>query len=107
MAAKKPRFDKRGRLRAKGGKKMFKGLRRARNWKIDADAQGLEIKPLNGLVDRIASINQFGENATVGRMRGGKRIKHRYAERRLLGFSPDDETLVLDIASDLIERGKR
>lgn len=106
MEARRKRLDHRGRLRARAGKRMFRGLRALRNWKLSADADGFEISTVNGLVDRIAAVSQFGETATVGRTRDGRRIRHRYAVRRLLGFSADDETLVTEAAADLIDAGR-
>lgn len=103
----KPRLDRRGRLRKRAGKKMFRGMGMLRNWKLAADAEGFEITPVNGLIDRIAAVSQFGETATVGRLRDGRLIRHRYAVRRLLGFSPDDELTVNDVAADLIEQAER
>lgn len=100
----KARYDRRGRLRARAGRKMFRGLRAVRNWKIAADEDGVEIAPLNGLIDRLAAINQFAETATIGRLRDGRRIRYRYPERRLLGFSEEDQRLALDIASALVDR---
>lgn len=107
MEGRRKRLDRRGRLRARAGKRMFRGMKARRNWKLSADAEGLEITPVNALVDRIASISQFGEAATVGRTYDGRRIRHRYAMRRLLGFSTDDEATVIDVAADLIEGGLR
>jgi len=103
MEPRKPRLDERGKLRKRQSGKMFKGLRRLRNWKIDADEEGVEIRPANGSVDRVASISQFGEEAVVGRLRSGRQIRYRYPERKLLGFSRGDEQLALEIAASMIE----
>lgn len=103
MVPRKPRKDRRGRLRAKAGGKMFKGLRRARNWKTDADEDGVEIRPATNSVDRVASVSQFGEIALVGYMRGGTPIRARYAVRRILGFGPEDETAALEVAASLLD----
>lgn len=102
MEPRKPRLDRRGQVRRSKGK-MFKGLRRIRNWKIIADAEGVEIKPASGSVDRVASVNQFGEVDTVGRRRSGPPIRYRYPVRSLLGFGPEDEHLAMEIASSLLE----
>lgn len=107
MERRRPRFDRKNKVRAVSGRKMFRGLRAMRNWKVDADADGVEIAPINGVVARIAEINHFGEQVTIGRLRDGRRIRHRYRERRLLGFGPEDEALILDLAADLIEKTKR
>lgn len=103
MTPRKPRRDRRGRLRRRQPGKMFKGLRRLRNWKIHGDADGVEIRPATGSVDKVAAVSQFGEVATVGYLRNGTPIRTRYAVRRLLGFGPEDEHLALEIAASLIE----
>lgn len=102
MEARKPRKDARGRLRKKAGGKMFQGLRFARHWRIDGNQDGVSITANSPLVDRTAAVSQFGEVATVGRLRSGKPIRYRYPERRLLGFGPEDEDLALQVASDMI-----
>lgn len=99
----KPRKDRRGRLRHRSGGKMFKGLRFAKNWKISADADGVEIRPASNAVDRVASVSHFGEVAVVGYLRNGTAIRARYAVRRLLGFSPEDSKLALDVAAALLD----
>lgn len=107
MERRRPRLERGGQLRKRANGRMFKGLRAFRNWRISADADGAEIRPVHGLVERVATINHFGETATVGRARDGRLIRHRYAERRLLGFGAEGEALVNDAASDLIERNLR
>ena len=107
MEGRRRRLDRRGRLRARSNKRMFRGLKKLGNWSISADEDGLEIKPVNGLIDRIASTSQFGETATVGWLRDGRTIRTRYATRRLLGFSGEDDALVIDVAAGLIERPGR
>lgn len=101
MEPRKPRLDGRGRLRRQSGK-MFKGLRRLRNWKIQADADGVEIKPASGSVDRVAAVSQFGEEDVVGRLRSGRQIRYRYPVRGLLGIGAEDERLAMEIAESLI-----
>lgn len=102
MEPRKPRLDKRGRLRKKAGGKMFQGLRFAKHWRIDANQDGVNITANSPLVDRNASVSQFGEMVTVGRLRGGTPIRYRYPERRLFGFGPEDEDLAMQVASDMI-----
>jgi phage virion morphogenesis protein len=101
MEPRKPRKDRRGRVQRRG--KMFKGLRRLRNWKVSADAEGLEITPATGAVDRVAAVSQFSEVALVGYLRNGTPIRARYAQRRVLGFSPEDRLLAIDVASRLLD----
>ena len=103
MDPRKPRKDARGRLRKKAGGKMFQGLRFAKHWRIDADQDGVLISASSPVVDRNASVSQFGETAIVGRLRNRTPVRYRYPERRLLGFGPEDSDLALQIASDMIE----
>jgi phage virion morphogenesis protein len=101
MEARKPRLDGRGKLRRQTGK-MFKGLRKLRNWKIVADADGVEIRPASGAVDRVAAVSQFGEVDVVGRLRSGREIRYRYPVRGILGIGAEDERLAMEIAESLI-----
>lgn len=103
MEPKKARHDRRGRLREKAGGKMFEGLRYAKHWRIDADEQGVTLTANSPVVDRNASVSQFGETATVGRLRNGSPIRYRYPERRLLGFAAEDHSLALQVASEMLE----
>jgi phage virion morphogenesis protein len=103
FAPRKPRYDRQGRLRARAGGKMFQGLRYAKHWRIDADETGVELSPASPITARMAAVSQFGETVTVGRLRNGQRIRARYPERRLLGFSREDEDLALDIIAGMIE----
>lgn len=103
FAPRKPRYDRQGRLRARAGGKMFQGLRYAKHWRIDADETGVELSPASPITARMAAVSQFGETVTVGRLRNGQRIRARYPERRLLGFSREDENLALDIIAGMIE----
>lgn len=104
MEARKPRLDKRGRLRKnKGRTRMFKGLRDKKHWRVDADADGVNVSPVNSVIDRMASVSQFGEVAPVGRHPLTRvMIRYRYPERRLLGFAPEDEQIALDVAAKMI-----
>lgn len=103
MEPKKARYDRRGRLREAAGAKMFTGLRYSKQWRIDAQEDGVEILPSSNIAGHVAAVNQFGETVTVGRLRNGHRIRAKYPERRLLGFSDADEKLALDIAAELLD----
>lgn len=105
MAQKKARFDRRKRLRQAAGGKMFKGLRYAKRWKLDVHDDGLTLAPASAVADRFGATNQWGEIATVGRLRNGKSIRYRYPERRLLGISPADESQILEVSSQLVSAG--
>lgn len=100
----KPRLDRRGSVRQRG--KMFRGLRLARNWRIIADAHGVELKPSSSGADHVGAVSQFGEVDTVGRGRDGRMIRYRYPVRRLLGFSQEDRTLAVDVAASLLDPDK-
>ncbi|MFN3456463.1 MAG: phage virion morphogenesis protein [Novosphingobium sp.] len=102
MEPKKARYDRRGRLREKAGGKMFQGLRYAKHWRIDATEDGVTVTAESPLVDRNASVSQFGETQTIGRLRDRTPIRYRYPVRRLLGFSPEDEDLAMQVVSDMI-----
>lgn len=84
-------------------RKMFPKLRRLREWKISADADGLEIMPVNPLVGQTAATHHFGEVGYVGRLRDGRVIRAKYPERRLLGFAEDDRALVVETAKSLLD----
>lgn len=99
MEPRKPRRGKKGRLRGK----MYQGLRNRKHWRIDADGNGVEVTPVNAVIDRISSVSQFGEVAPVGRTRDGRVIRTKYAERRLLGFSEADKQLTLDIVAEMLD----
>lgn len=99
----KARYDRKGRLRIKAGAKMFRGLRKAKQWKIDADEDGVELAPVSPVTARMGRVSQFGETITVGRLRNGKRIRARYPERHLLGLSDEDEDLAMLVAAGMIE----
>lgn len=102
MVPKKARYDRHKRLRQKAGGKMFKGMRLAKLWKLDIREDGLTLAPKSAVADRFGATNQWGETATVGRLRNGQRIRYKYPERRLLDFSDGDENLALEIAAGLI-----
>lgn len=106
METRKPRpgsrKDKRGRLRKKAGGKMFRKLRLAKSWRIDAQPDSVELRPVNPLVGHTAATHHFGLRGFVGKASGGRTIKTRYPERHLLGFAPEDEQAALDVAIAMI-----
>lgn len=105
MEPRKPRFDRRGRLRRKAGGKMFRKLRYARYWGIKARADGVEIEAKGGA--HLAVVHHFGQRGYVGRAPDGEKIYTRYPRRRLLGFGQSDEDLVMDVAAELFETPPR
>lgn len=101
MQARKPREGRR--LRAK----MFPKLRKLSEWKLTADADGLEITPVNPMVAQTAAVHHFGETGFVGRLRDGRVIRAKYPARRLLGFGDEDRALAIEIAASLVDPDAR
>lgn len=101
MEPRKPRRDRRGRLRRKAGGRMFARLRFARNFRIEARPDSVEIGP-SSAIDRLAAVHHFGEEDVVGRLRDGRVIRTRYPARRLLGFAAEDRDLAARIAAEMI-----
>lgn len=106
MEPRKPRIGKKrkkvGGPGSKGGK-MFRRLRFARRWSIDARPDSVEIAPKGRASARLAEVHHFGLEDIVGYDREGRAIRYKYPRRRLLGFDRDDEQAVLDVASDLLD----
>ncbi|MXO73573.1 phage virion morphogenesis protein [Alteraurantiacibacter buctensis] len=100
MEPRKARKDRRGRLRKRAGGRMFRKLRQAKKWRIDAQPDSVEITATGN--QRIAAQHQFGEEGVVGQGPDGRRIKHRYTARRLLGFGPGDEREALRVAEEML-----
>lgn len=102
MEERKPRLDRRGRVRRKAGGKMFRKLRLARHWRIDARPDSVEISPKGKA--GIAETHHFGKKGFVGRAPDGSKIIARYPQRLLLGFSDADRDLAIDIAAQLVDQ---
>lgn len=102
MEPRKPRLDRRGRLRRRSRGKMFRKLRKRRNFRIDAQPDSVEIGLRGGRFENIAAEHHFGLEGTVGKGPDRRTIRHRYAERRLLGFGPRDHEEVLEIAEEML-----
>lgn len=103
MEKRKARLDARGRVRRKAGGKMFRKLRYARNFRIRASADSVEIAPVGGAA-KVAREHHFGRRGFVGRAPDGTKVFTRYPERRLLGFDDADREAVLDVVAELFER---
>lgn len=106
MEERKPRLDRRGRVRKKAGGKMFRSLRYARNYRIDARPDSVELAFKSRSAEKVAAEHHFGLEGTVGRDFEGRRIRYRYPERRLLGFTREDREATLDVAAEMIDPGK-
>lgn len=104
MEPRKPRKDARGRLKERQGGKMFRRLRYARHWKIEARQDSVEISP-KGKANLLA-VHHFGLTDKVGTDGERRPIRHRYPARRLLGFSAEDKQIALEIAASLIDRSE-
>lgn len=101
MEQRAPRKDARGRLRKAKGGRMFRKLRLIREWRLDATADGVELRLSRG--EKVAAVHHFGLRGYVGRAPNGERIFTRYPERPLLGFSQADEEAVLAALAKLID----
>jgi phage virion morphogenesis protein len=101
MEERKSRLDRRGRVTRAAGGKMFRKLRLARHWKIDARPDSVEISPKGR--STIAETHHFGKRGFVGRGPDGRKVFTRYPRRRLLGFGDGDDQLAIDIAAQLFD----
>lgn len=100
MEKRKPRLDRRGRLRSKQGGKMFRRLGLQREWVIRATSDTAEVSQRRN--NRIARIHHEGLRAFVGRNKDGKKTYTKYPTRRLLGFAREDEELAMELAEQLL-----
>ena len=105
MEKRKRRLDRRGRVRRKARGKMFRKLRLARHWRIDARPDSVEISPKGS--HKLAGEHHFGKKGFVGRAPDGSKTFARYPRRRLLGFSDSDRDLAIDIAAQLVDQESR
>ena len=101
MEERKSRLDRRGQVRKKAGGKMFRKLRYARQWKVTARPDSVELAP-NGR-SPIPEVHHFGKKGFVGRGPDGRKIFTKYPERRLLGFGKGDDQLAIDVAAELFD----
>lgn len=87
MEPRKPKADKRGRLRARKGK-MFPKAALAKNLKVRASSERIEVA-FTPRVAGTAAVHHFGLTAPVD-PKVPNSIEVRYPARRLLGFAPAD-----------------
>lgn len=90
-------------LRSRSGKirrKMFNKIKTAKYLKLEKTSQGVEIGFKNALISRIATVHQYGLVDTVDKH---GRIKVRYAQRTLLGFTEQDIELTEQTILNFIE----
>lgn len=81
--------------------RIFRKLRYARRWAIEAQPDSVELKPRGR--SSIPETHHFGKRDFVRRAPDGKKIFTRYSERRLLGFGDDDRQAAIDVAAALFE----
>lgn len=103
MEKRKASLSERGRVRTKAGSRMFRRLRLAKAWQIDAGPDEVEIAPASAAIDRVAAVHHFGEVDRVGRLRDGRTIRVRYARRRLLGFGEGDRNAAVEAAASILD----
>lgn len=94
MAPRRPRIGPDGKPIRR--KRMFRRLRMARNMRIKATPDSVELDFGGGNAQRIAEVHHDGRTDRVGRTRDGRTIRARYEARRLLGFGGDDMERVLE-----------
>lgn len=94
--ARKPRRPHPGRTRLRG---MFAKLRRASHLRATSSTDGLSVG-FGGGDAVVARIHQLGLTGVV--VRGGPSVK--YAERQLLGLSPDDEAFIRSAVQGWVQR---
>lgn len=93
MEPRRVQRDRRGRIRQRKGK-MFKKIELARNTKITARADSVELAFRPRVADTAAE-HHFGLTAPVDRrIRGSIRV--RYAARRLFGIPANDREAIMD-----------
>ncbi len=101
MQPRKPRplrERKKDRVRKKG--RMFPKIRLARNMKLDASAERVELS-FGGKVRKTAEVHHFGLRDRVARFHGAPQI--RYPSRALLGFGAGDDDAILETVLDGVD----
>ena len=103
FAPRRPREETglRGRRGAVRRGAMFRKIRTGR-WLTTAVTDEEAAIFFTGAASRIARVHQLGLRDRVGRSPGSPETV--YAERRLLGFTPEDRALVLGIVAEMIEQ---
>lgn len=104
MAPRRPRKGRDGKP-IRSNKRMFRRIRIARNLRIKATPDSVEINFGGGAIEKIAAIHHDGQVGTVGRTRDGRTIRARYEARRLLGFGDDDMDMVLGAVIESLDKG--
>lgn len=99
MEARKPRRDKRGRIRGRKGK-MFPKIGLARNMRVSARPDEVEIS-FSPLVAGAAKVHHYGLVDRVEKRNGAPKI--RYPIRQLLGITPADREAIMDEVTKWID----
>lgn len=102
MAPRKPRKGRDGKP-IRSNKRMFRRIRMARNLRIKATPDSVEVNFGGGAIEKIAAIHHDGQVGTVGRTRDGRTIRARYEARQLLGFGGEDMDMVLEAVTKSLE----
>jgi len=84
------------RHKAGRGRRMFREISKARNLRVRASAEGVELSYGNPRVGRVAAEHHFGLEGFVGKTSRGREIRARYPARRQIGFSPGDIDAIAD-----------
>lgn len=106
MEKRKPRDQIRSKAKKRRkSSKMFPKIAAARNLRIKASPDQVEIGYTNNLIARVAAVHHFGLRDRVGKTPDGKVQKAEYPARELLGFSDDDREAILTSALEHLEAG--
>lgn len=103
MAPRRPRVGPDGKPVRR--KRMFRRLRLARNMRIKATPDTVELDFGGGNAQRIAEVHHDGRTDRVGKTRAGRTIRARYEARRLLGFGGEDMDVVLEAVTGALASG--
>jgi phage virion morphogenesis protein len=95
MAPRKKR-PREQRHRAGRWRRMFREIARARNLRVRASPDGVELAFANPRFGRVAAEHHFGLEGFVGNTKAGRTIRTRYPARRLLGFGREDMEAIAD-----------
>ncbi len=94
MAPRKRRAARKsGRVKRKG--RMFARLKLARNMKLSATPDQVEMGFVSTAIARVARVHQEGLVDRVNHRRDSVKVK--YTKRELIGFAQDDPAAIMDI----------
>lgn len=102
MQARKARKLSGGKGRIKRAR-MFRKLRLTRSFRVHPTEDGVSVGFFNAMIAATARAHQYGLVDYVGKTKDGKTVRTKYPRRRLLGFGPEDLTLITDAAIEMLE----